>query len=69
MQALDGYLTGQSNWHIAATEKMLDQYFNRHDNGVEAALYELKRLGSLRIAVKAPDIQSSLVALDTLKAR
>lgn len=64
-------LQDQSGYHadIAATEKMLEQYFNRRDNGVEAALYELKRLGSLRIAVKAPDIQSSLVALDTLKAR
>lgn len=64
-------LQDQAGYHadIAATEKMLEQYFNRRDNGVEAALYELKRLGSLRIAVKAPDIQSSLVALDSLKAR
>ena len=64
-------LQDQSGYHadIAAAEKMLEQYFNRRDDGVEAAMYELKRLGSLRIAVKAPDIQSSLVALDTLKAR
>ena len=54
---------------IAAAGKMLAQYFNRRDEGVKLALYELKRLGSLRIAVKAPDIQTSLTALDTLKGR
>ena len=54
---------------IAAAEKMLAQYFNRRDEGVKLALYELKRLGSLRIAVKVPDIQTSLTALDTLKGR
>jgi len=54
---------------IAAAEKMLAQYFNRKDENVKLALYELHRLGSLRIAVKAPDIQTSLSALDTLKGR
>ena len=64
-------LQDQSGYHadIAAAEDMLEKYFNRRDDGVAAASYELTRLGSLRIAVKAPDIQSSLVALDTLKAR
>lgn len=54
---------------IAAAEKMLFQYFNRRDEGVKLALNELKRLGNLRIAVKAPDIQTSLTALDTMKGR
>lgn len=54
---------------IAAAEKMLSQYFNKRDEGVRLALYELQRLGSLRIAVKAPDIQTSLAALETMKGR
>ena len=54
---------------IAAAEKMLSQYFNRRDEGVKLAMYELKRFGSLRIAVKVPDIQTSLAALDTMKGR
>lgn len=64
-------LQDQTAYHadIAAAVKMLTQYFNSRDEGVNAALYELKRLGSLRIAVKAPDIQASLTALDILKGR
>lgn len=64
-------LQDQSGYHadISAAEKMLAQYFNHRDDGVEAAMNELKRLGSLRIAVKVPDIQTSLTALETLKAR
>ena len=54
---------------IAAAEKMLSQYFNKRDEGVKLALHELKRLGNLRIAVKAPDIQTSLTALETMKGR
>ena len=54
---------------IAAVQKMLTQYFNRRNEGVKLALYELNRLGSLRIAVKVPDIQTSLTALETLKGR
>lgn len=54
---------------IAAAEKMLSQYFNRRDEGVKLALYELRRFGNLRIAVKIPDIQTSLTALDTMKGR
>ena len=54
---------------IAAAEKMLAQYFNKRDEGVKLALNELQRLGSLRIAVKVPDIQTSLTALDTMKGR
>ena len=64
-------LQDQGAYHadIVAAEKMLTQYFNGRDEGVKLALYELKRLASLRIAVKAPDIQTSLTALDTLKGR
>lgn len=64
-------LQDQSGYYadITSAEKMLMQYFNRRDEGVEAALKELKRLGSLRIAVAVPEIQASLNALDTLKAR
>lgn len=54
---------------IAAVAKMLAQYFNPRNEGVKLALYELNRLGSLRIAVKVPDIQTSLTALETLKGR
>ena len=54
---------------IAAAEKMLSQYFNTRDEGVKLALHELERLGNLRIAVKAPDIQTSLAALDIMKGR
>lgn len=54
---------------IAAVTNMLTKYFNRRDEGVRHALYELNRLGSLRIAVKVPDIQTSLTALDRLKGR
>lgn len=64
-------LQDQSGYYadIASAEKMLMQYFNRRDGGVEAALKEMKRLGSLRIAINVPEIQASLNALDTLKAR
>ncbi len=64
-------LQDQSGYYadITTAVKILEQYFNRRDDGVEAALYELKRLGSLRIAVKVPDVQTSLAALETLKAR
>ncbi len=64
-------LQDQSAYHAdtVAAEKMLTQYFNRRDEGVKSAIAELKRLGSLRIAVKAPGIQTSVTALDTLKGR
>ena len=54
---------------IAAAERMLLQYFNTRDEGVKLALNELHRLGRLHIAVKVPDIQTSLTALDTMKGR
>ncbi len=64
-------LQDQSGYYadLAAAEKILAQYFNRRDEGVQAALSELKRLGSLKISIKAPDIQTSLTALETLKGR
>lgn len=54
---------------LVATHNMLTQYFNQRDAGVKLALLELQRLRNLRIEVKAPDIQTSLAALDTLKGR
>lgn len=64
-------LQDQSGYYadLAAAEKILTQYFNRRDEGVRAALSELKRLGSLKISIKVPDIQTSLTALETLKGR
>jgi len=64
-------LQDQSGYYadLAAAEKILAQYFNRRDEGVQSALSELKRLGSLRIRVKVPDIQTSLTALEILKGR
>ncbi|MEQ1592373.1 MAG: uroporphyrinogen-III C-methyltransferase [Thiobacillaceae bacterium] len=61
----------QSGFHadLKAAETMLTRYFNIRDSAVNSALNELRRVGSLQIAVQAPDIQTSLTALETLKAR
>ncbi len=61
----------QSGFHadLNAAETMLARYFNTRDSAVNSALNELRRVGSLQIAVQAPDIQTSLTALETLKAR
>lgn len=53
---------------ITAAERLLNQYFNAQDAGVAAAIKELKQLGRLQIAIKLPDIQASLMALETFKA-
>jgi uncharacterized protein HemX len=59
----------QAGFHadVTAAYAALNQYFNTGDAAVGAAASELRRLGSLRIAVEAPDIQASLSALDALK--
>ena len=54
---------------VSSAGKLLAKYFNGHDASVSAALNELKRLGSLQIAVQPPDIQASLAALESYKAR
>jgi len=61
----------QSGFHadLKTAENMLVRYFNTRDSAVNSALNELRRAGSLQIAVQAPDIQTSLTALETLKAR
>jgi len=61
----------QAGFHadIVSAEQLLAKYFNNRDAAVSAALNELKRLGSLQIAVQAPDIQASLTALGSYRAR
>jgi uncharacterized protein HemX len=61
----------QTGFHadIVSAEKLLAKYFNNRDAAVSSALNELKRLGSLQIAVQAPDIQASLTALESYRVR
>lgn len=64
-------IQNQSGFHadLRAAETMLARYFNTRDSAVNSALNELRRVGRLQIEVQAPDIQTSLTALETLKAR
>jgi uroporphyrin-3 C-methyltransferase len=61
----------QTGFHadIVSAEQLLAKYFNSRDSAVSAAMSELKRLGSLQIAVQAPDIQASLAVLGSYRAR
>ncbi len=52
---------------LGAASDMLTRYFNTRDAGVAAAIKEIRRLASLRIAVKLPGIDASLAALDAYK--
>ncbi|WP_310446848.1 uroporphyrinogen-III C-methyltransferase [Thiobacillus sp.] len=52
---------------LNAVADTLNRYFNTRDDGVVAALKEIKRLSSLQIANKLPGIDASLAALDAYK--
>lgn len=52
---------------LNAVSTMLERHFNTRDAGVADALKEVRRLSSLQIAAKLPDIDASLVALDAYK--
>ena len=52
---------------LRAAADMLTRYFNTRDDGVAAALKEIKRLSGLQIATKLPGIDASLAALDAYK--
>ena len=52
---------------LRAAADMLTRYFNTRDDGVAAALKEIKRLSLLQIATKLPGIDASLAALDAYK--
>lgn len=52
---------------LRAAADMLTRYFNTRDDGVAAALKEIKRLSGLQIASKLPGIDASLAALDAYK--
>jgi uroporphyrin-3 C-methyltransferase len=52
---------------LRAAADMLTRYFNTRDDGVAAALKEIKRLSQLQIASKLPGIDASLAALDAYK--
>jgi len=52
---------------LRAAADMLTRYFNTRDDGVAAALKEIKRLSQLQIAGKLPGIDASLAALDAYK--
>lgn len=52
---------------LRAAADMLTRYFNTRDEGVAAALKEIKRLSQLQIATKLPGIDASLAALDAYK--
>ncbi|MBT9541432.1 uroporphyrinogen-III C-methyltransferase [Thiobacillus sp.] len=52
---------------LNAVADTLNRYFNTRDDGVVAALKEIKRLSSLQIASKLPGIDASLAALDAYK--
>lgn len=64
-------LQDQSGFRADITQAthMLEKYFNRRDAGVAGGVNELKRIGKLQIAMRTPDIQTSLSALDAMKAR
>jgi len=63
-------VTASGNYTLARLREEVRFLVHRRGRfGVTLALNELKRLGNLRIAVKAPDIQTSLAALDTMKGR
>ena len=53
--------------YLNAVADTLTRYFNTRDDGVVAALKEIKRLSSLQIASKLPGIDASLAALDAYK--
>lgn len=52
---------------LRAAADMLTRYFNTRDEGVAAALKDIKRLSQLQIATKLPGIDASLAALDAYK--
>jgi uncharacterized protein HemX len=52
---------------LHAVTDTLTRYFNTRDDGVVAALKEIKRLAQLQIASKLPGIDASLAALDAYK--
>ncbi|OGU20706.1 MAG: heme biosynthesis operon protein HemX [Hydrogenophilales bacterium RIFOXYD1_FULL_62_11] len=52
---------------LLAAADMLTRYFNTRDEGVTAALKEIKRLSQLQIAIKLPGIDASLAALEAYK--
>jgi len=52
---------------LQAVAQMLERDFNTRDAGVADAIKEVKRLSSLQIAVKLPNIDASLAALDAYK--
>jgi len=52
---------------LHAVTDTLNRYFNTRDDGVAAALKEIKRLSQLQIASKLPGIDASLAALDAYK--
>ncbi|MDP3126798.1 MAG: uroporphyrinogen-III C-methyltransferase, partial [Thiobacillus sp.] len=52
---------------LLAAADMLTRYFNTRDEGVAAALKEIKRLSQLQIAIKLPGIDASLAALEAYK--
>ncbi len=52
---------------LRAVADMLTRYFNTRDDGVAAAIKDIKRLSGLQIAIKLPGIDASLAALDAYK--
>ena len=52
---------------LKAASDTLARYFNTRDAGVAAATKEIRRLASLKIAIKLPGIDASLAALDAYK--
>ena len=52
---------------LEAASTLLKRYFNTRDAGVAAALKDLRRLASLRVASRLPGIDASLAALDAYK--
>src|SRR5512143_1210105 len=52
---------------LLAASQTLERYFNTRDAGVAAAIKEIKRLASLQIVIRLPDIDASLAALDAYK--
>ena len=52
---------------LRAAADMLTRYFNTRDEGVAAALKEIRRLSQLQIATKLPGIDASLAALEAYK--
>lgn len=52
---------------LRAAADMLTRYFNTRDEGVAAALKDIRRLSQLQIATKLPGIDASLAALEAYK--